>query len=101
MKTPPKGTIVDKNNLQPGELIQTNFVFYNVTSIRGFTSMLTVVCENNRMLWLFPTASKQAPVCIIRFILTTFKKRTTYMQTCESLWIWSLVKINRCYQPSC
>ena len=50
MKNSPKGTTVDTTNLQPGELIHMDFDFYNMTSIRGFTSMLTVVCENNRMI---------------------------------------------------
>ena len=71
MTTFPKGTTVDTGNLQPGELIHMEFDFYNVTSIRGFTSMLTVVCANTRILWVLPTASKLAPVRIIRFILTT------------------------------
>ena len=50
-----------------------DFYFYNVTYVRGFTSILTVVCENNIMMWLFPAASKQSHVHIIRFIITTFK----------------------------
>ena len=45
------------------------FAFYNVTSIRGFTFMLTVVCTTTRIRWAFPTASKIASVRIIRFIL--------------------------------
>ena len=44
-----KGTTVDTINLQPGELIHTDLEFYNITSIRGFTSILTVVSENNIM----------------------------------------------------
>ena len=32
--------------------------------------MLTVVCENTVMLWVFPTAYKIPPFPIIRFILT-------------------------------
>ena len=71
MTTLPKWTIVDKNNLQLEELIHMDFDFYNVTSIRGFTSMLPVVFANTRMLWLLPTESKLAPVRIISFILTT------------------------------
>ena len=47
------------------------FAFYNVTSIRCFTSMLTVVYENTRMLWVFPTTSKIAHVCIIHLIIKT------------------------------
>ena len=33
--------------------------------------MITVVCENTRIVWLFPTESKISPVCLIIFILTT------------------------------
>ena len=46
---------------------------YNVTSIRGFTSMCTVLCVNTRLLLVFTTASKRAPFRIIHFILTTLK----------------------------
>ena len=68
----PKYTIFDASNLQPGELIHIDFSFYNVNSIRGFTSVITVICAKNRMIWLFPTSSKQYLVRITRFILTTF-----------------------------
>ena len=73
MTTPLKGTTVDTSNLQTGELIPLEFAFYNVTSIRGFTSILNVYCINNRMLWVFPTASQKYPVYIILFILTIVK----------------------------
>ena len=52
-----------------------DFDFYNVPSICGFASILTLVCENTRMLRVFPTASKRAHVSIIRFILTTLIKK--------------------------
>ena len=71
MITFPKVTAVDTIIPQPGELIHIDFALYNVTSIRGFTSMLTVVCKNTIMLWLLPTAPKRSPVRIIGFILTT------------------------------
>ena len=66
-----KGTTVDTSNLQTGELVHMDFEFYNATSIRGFTSMLTAVCAKIRMLLVFCTASKRAPVRIICFILKT------------------------------
>ena len=47
------------------------FSFWNVTSIHGFTSVLTVVCVKTRMIWLSLNASKQSHVCINIFILTT------------------------------
>ena len=46
-----KGTTVDTSDFQPGEIIHMHFAFKNVTSIRGFTSMINVICANTRMLW--------------------------------------------------
>ena len=71
MTTTNKGTKIDTSNLQPGDLVHVEFVFYNVTSSCGFNPIITVVCARTRIIWLFPTASKKAPVRIIRFILTT------------------------------
>ena len=48
------------------------FALYNVTSIRVFKSILTLVCVNTRIIQVLFTASKQPPVRIIRFILSTF-----------------------------
>ena len=59
MTTFPKGKTVDTTKLQPGELIYIGFVFYNVTSIRGFTSMITVGGLNTIMLWVVPTETKR------------------------------------------
>ena len=73
MATLPKGTIVETTNLQPGELIHTDFDFYNATSICGFTFTLTVLYANIRMIWLFTTEYKIYPIRIIGFILTTMK----------------------------
>ena len=73
MTTLSKGTAVDTTNRQPGELINMDFYFYNVTSIHGFTSMITVVYANTRMLWVFLTAPKRAPARITRFILTKLR----------------------------
>ena len=83
MTTFTKVTTVDTTKLQPGELIHVDLVFYNLTSICGFSSMITVVCSNTRMLWVFPTASKWAPVRIIRFILKTLKINNTH-KICDS-----------------
>ena len=51
-----------------------------MTYIQGFTFILTVFCEKTRMLWLFPTESKRAPVYIIHLILTTFNNE---QHTCK------------------
>ena len=66
-----EGTAVDTSNLLTGKLVHMEFDFYNVTSFRGFTSMLTVACEKTIMVWVFPIATKRVPARIIRFILKT------------------------------
>ena len=58
MTTINKGTTVDTIKIQPRELIHIDFAFNNKTYICDFTSMLTVFCENNRMLWVFTMVSK-------------------------------------------
>ena len=40
----PKGTTVDTTNLQTVKLIHMYLYLYTVNSIRGFTSMITLVC---------------------------------------------------------
>ena len=75
MTTINKGTTVDTSNLQPGELVHMGFAFYNVTYIRGLTFMITVVCEKTIMIWVFPTAYKRAPICIIRFMTTLLNQQ--------------------------
>ena len=55
-----------------------DFAFYNVTSIQGFTSMLTIVYENTKILWVFTASPKMFPVRIISFILKTPKNKNTY-----------------------
>ena len=87
MTTLPKGTTVDTKNLQPVELIHTQFAYYNVTSIQGFNSILNVVCENTIIIWVFTTASKRVSFIIIHFILTTPNNEkhggTRYIYICE------------------
>ena len=71
MTTFPKGTTFDTSNLQPGEIIHVDFYLYNVTSIHGFTSVLTVFCAKTIIMLVFPTTYKLSPFRIIHFILTT------------------------------
>ena len=49
-----------------------NFSKLNLTYIRIFTFMLTIVCTNIIMILIFPTTFKQPLFRIIFFILTTF-----------------------------
>ena len=50
-----------------------DFAFYIVTSIRGFTSMITLVCTKTIILKIFSTEYKRSSVIVILFVLTTLK----------------------------
>ena len=73
MATFPKVSTVETSKLQSRELVHVEFSFYNVSSVRGFSSMTTFVYERTRMIRELRTGSKQSPVRIILFILKTFK----------------------------
>ena len=92
----PKGATGYITNLQLGYILYLDFELYNVTSIRKFTSMLNIVCTRTKMIWIFPITYKQAPVRIIRFILTTLNNEKS-IQMYDSWWRCLHGKINRCY----
>ena len=48
-----KCTTVDTTKFTPGYLLRVDFNLYYVTSIRYFTSMLTVVCSKKIIILLF------------------------------------------------
>ena len=101
MTTLPEGTTIDTTHFQRGELIHMDFVFYNVTSIRGFNSILTVNCSKTISLWISPDASRQDHIHIIRFILTTLKNE---QHSCKRVRVdqdGAFGKTNRCSQYSC
>ena len=66
----PKGETVETTYIHPGKILHMELACYNVTTIYGFTSIITVVCAKARLLWILPTASNKAPIRTIRFILT-------------------------------
>ena len=57
-----------------GELLHIDFSFWNVTSVRGFSSLLSIIDGSTRMLWNFPTASKRVPLTILEFFFGALKK---------------------------
>ena len=56
-----------------------------MTSVRGFTSMILAFCENNIIIWVFPTASKRSLFRIIFFILTELNNG---QHTCKRLRVY-------------
>jgi hypothetical protein len=62
-----KGKTSSTDNLTPGELLHTDFAFWDITSRRMCTDVLTIIYAKTRMLWLFCTSSKKPPVHILRW----------------------------------
>ena len=55
-------------------MLHIDFTFYNVTSIRGFVALLTIVDAKTHMLWVFATPNKQPPLRVILFFLDTLRR---------------------------
>lgn len=69
------GPTTDTTNLKPGELLHIDFMFPNILSIRGFTSILIIVDAKTRKLWIFCTPNKTPPIDTIRFFLYELQKQ--------------------------
>ena len=59
----------------PGALLHLDFSFYPVTSVRGFTSVLDVLCASTSYPWAFPTRSKRSPVSIVLWMICVINKQ--------------------------
>jgi len=64
---PPKGKTIDTNHIEPGELLHIDFSFWDTQSHRGFTTMLLIIDAKTRMLWLFCSSSKRAPIQTLEY----------------------------------
>jgi len=65
---PPRAKITSVTLTKRGQLLHIDFSFWNVVSLRGFTSLLSVIDGKDRMLWNFPTASKRCPLQILDYL---------------------------------
>jgi len=70
MVNPPKAKFTSTKLLCRGQLLHIDFSFWNLCSIRGFTSLLSVIDGKDRMLWNFPTTSKHVPLSILDYSFT-------------------------------
>ena len=70
----PRGEPVDTTTLMDGETINLDFTFYNVTSIKGFSTQINVVDSKYCMLFIFPKTNKYTTLCAIKFILKKIER---------------------------
>ena len=72
----PRNPPLPVNMLRPGQMLQMDFAFLNVPSVRGFTSYLSCDCVHTKYSFRFCTRSKRAPIDIIRWIMETLRKQS-------------------------
>ena len=76
----------DRIKLKPGSWFCIDYSFWNCKSIRGFTSLLTVICLSTRYSFVFPTRNKRPPLDTIRWFIKTLRRQgfpVLYIQTDE------------------
>jgi hypothetical protein len=69
-----KWKTVDTSYLFPGELLHIDFAFWDLISRHGFSAMRVAIYANTCKLWLFCTASKKAPLHILRWIFSNLRR---------------------------
>jgi hypothetical protein len=59
--------------LEPGTRLHLDFTFFNVPSIRKFTSAFTIVDAASAYPWGFPSRSKRPPISIFRWFISVIR----------------------------
>jgi hypothetical protein len=77
---PPHAKFTSSVITQHGQLLHIDFSFWNIVSIRGFASLLSVIDGKDRMLWSLPTASKHVPLSVLDFLFTTLEHENITIQ---------------------
>ncbi len=88
-----KATRIKRNKIvqsklphKKGDFLCMDYSFWNKTSIRGFTSLLSIICMTTRFSFTFPTRHKRPPLATISWLISVLRKQgfsVTYIQTDE------------------
>jgi len=70
----PRKKKVDWTQFDPGESMHMDFAFMPVTSIRGFTSFLSIKDAATNYTWIFLSRNKRPPLDILSFFISILKK---------------------------
>lgn len=66
--------VTDYSLYCPGSFIFLDFSFYNVVSIRGFSSVIDIICASTRYSFSFPTRPKRVPLDILKWLFAILNK---------------------------
>lgn len=64
-----------KEHYISGKFFCLDFSFWNVISIRGFTSSLSAICMKTRYIFVFPTRNKRPPLATITWFIQTLHRQ--------------------------
>ena len=67
----PRTMYEHKDHYKPGEFFCLDYSFWNVISIRGFSSILSAICIKTRYSFTFPTQNKCPPLATIMWFIKT------------------------------
>jgi len=70
----PRRKKVDWTQFEPDESMHMNFAFMPVTSIRGFTALLSIKDAATNYTWIFLSRNKRPPLDILSFFISIMKK---------------------------
>ena len=70
-----RGSTTYASKFSPGFMLQMDFAFFNVESIRGFASTFVAICSATSYPYGFPSRSKRPPLDILKFIVTTLRNQ--------------------------
>ena len=71
----PRGPTTDVSKFAPGFMLQMNFSFLNVESIRGFTSTFVAICSSTSHPFGLPSRSKRPTIDTLKFLVTTLRNQ--------------------------
>ena len=70
-----RGPTTYVSKFAPGFMLQMDFAFFNVESIRGFTSTFAAICYATAYPFGFPSRSKVPPLDILKVLVTTLRNQ--------------------------
>ena len=71
----PRGPTTDVSKFSPGFMLQMDFSFFNVESIREFTSTFVAIYSATSYPFGFISRRKRPPIDVLKFIVTTLKNQ--------------------------
>ena len=69
-----KGKTIDTSDLEPGNMLHMDIMFFDITSCSGFNSSLNIIDAKFRKLWGFLSSAKRTPLRTIKCFLHAIQK---------------------------